>query len=158
MRTNGHGSRGRRAIVALALAAGLSSGFTAAAEAQQTTYVTVDQAFVIQLDNPATAVIIGNPSIADATIMDASTLVITGRSFGTTNLIVLGGDGMVIREDLITVQNTSNLVTVYRRDTQQSYSCTPVCAPTLNVGDAPGIFERTTDQIQARQALALGGG
>lgn len=159
MRTNGHGlrSRTRRAAIALVLAGGMAGGSVTAVQAQQETFVTVDQAFVIRLNDPAAAVVIGNPAIADATIMDAQTLVVTGRSFGTTNLIVLDGNGTIVREDLITVRNITNQVTVYRRSTQQSYSCTPICAPTLNVGDATSIFERTNEQIQARAALALGG-
>lgn len=124
--------------------------------AEQGTLVTVDQAFVLRLDSPAGAVVIGNPAIADATIMDTQTLVITGRSFGTTNLIVLNGNGETILEQTITVQGAHNQVTVYRRDVRQSYSCTPICAPTLNVGDAQPAFELTNEQIQARANLAVG--
>lgn len=159
MRTNGpvFGRRARRAAAAFLAATAIATSLPAAsATAQELTYVVVDQAFVIRLPSPANAVVIGNPAIADATIMDANTLVITGRSFGTTNLIVLDGKGEIITDQLITVQNADNLVTVFRRDTRQTYSCTPVCAPTLNVGDADPVFESTNDQILARSALALG--
>lgn len=149
----------QKALLATAAVLALAVPSTApsfAQSAQQGTLVTVDQAFVLRLDQSAGAVVIGNPAIADATIMDARTLVITGRSFGTTNLIVLNGTGETILEQLITVQGANNQVTVYRRDVRQSYSCTPICAPTLNVGDAQPAFELTNDQIQARADLALG--
>ncbi|MCC6734880.1 MAG: pilus assembly protein, partial [Bauldia sp.] len=35
-------------------------------------------------------------------------------------------------------------------------SCNPTCEPTLNVGDAPSIFDLTAQQLQTRGNLALG--
>ena len=165
MRTNGpvFGWRLRRAAASLLSAlmiAAVSPFGSAIAQGEpapdEPLAVVVDQAFVIRLPSPANAVVIGNPAIADATIMDVSTLVITGRSFGTTNLIVLDGRGEVIVDQLITVQSATGLLTVFRRGTRQTFSCTPVCAPTLNVGDSDPAFESTNDQILARSALALG--
>lgn len=161
MRTNrpALGARVRRGLAAFATATAILTVApltSAIAAEQEVTLVTVDQAFVIRLSGAAGAVVIGNPAIADATIMDSRTLVITGRSFGTTNLIVLDTSGAVIAEKLITVQSAVNQLTVYRRSTRQTYSCTPICAPTLNVGDADPIFALTNEQILARAALALG--
>ena len=117
--------------------------------------ITVDQAMVIRLPGEARAIVVGNPAIADATIVDPQTLVITGRSFGTTNLIVLDVNGAIMTQEMFTVQSSLAQVTVYRRSIRETYSCTPVCQPTLNVGDG-GIFETTTAQVQARTALATG--
>ncbi len=55
--------------------------------------VVVDRAKVMRIARPADIVIIGNSAIADATIQDSQTLIITGHSFGTTNLIVLDRRG-----------------------------------------------------------------
>ena len=118
--------------------------------------VTVDQAMVMRLPGEARSIVIGNPSIADATIMDPQTIVITGRSFGTTNLIVLDINGAIITQEMLTVQSSLTQVTVYRRSTRETYSCTPVCQPTVNVGDAAGIFDNTRAQVQARTELATG--
>jgi hypothetical protein len=117
--------------------------------------ITVDQAMVLRLPSDARAIVVGNPAIADATIMDPQTLVITGRSFGTTNLIVLDVNGVIIVQEMLTVQSSLAQVTVYRRSIRETYSCTPVCQPTVNVGDG-GIFDATTAQVQARTALATG--
>ena len=75
MRTNGRafGSRAKRGFAGLVAAATL--GFAAAlspasAQTQETYLVTVDQAFVVRLLNPVAAIVIGNPTIADATILD----------------------------------------------------------------------------------------
>ncbi len=119
-----------------------------------TMLVTVDQAAVLRLTAPAGTIIIGNPSIADATMVDDTTIVITGKSFGTTNLIVLDTNGTIIVEQVITIRSADNQVVVYRQATRQTYNCTPVCAPILNVGDGDPTFQMTTQQMQTHAALA----
>ncbi len=117
--------------------------------------VVVDHAKVMRVSRPADIVIIGNPAIADATIQDNQTLIITGRSFGTTNLIVLDKEGQAIADEVITVSAPNNqVVTVYRRSSRQSYSCTPDCSPMLVVGDNIATFDAVNAQIQAHGSLA----
>ena len=162
MRTSGPRfyPRVKRVLTGVLAAAAIASSSIigpANAETESLSLITVDQAMIFRLSAPAGAVVIGNSSIADATIMDAMTLVITGRSYGTTNLIVLDEAGGILRQELITVQPATNQVTVYRRSAPQTLSCNPICTPTLNVGDAGGTFDATTQQIQARAALAGGG-
>jgi Flp pilus assembly secretin CpaC len=162
MRTSGPRfyPRAKRALTGVLAAAAIASSsllLPAFAQTETATLVTVDQAMILRLSAPAAAIVIGNPAIADATIMDSTTLVITGRSYGTTNLIVLDENGALVANQLITVQPAVDQVTVYRRSTQQTLSCNPICAPTVNVGDAGVAFDATTQQIQARAALAEGG-
>ena len=63
----------------------------------------IDHAKVMHISRPAEVVIVGNPGIADATIQDQQTLIITGRSFGSTNLIVLDASGKAIAEETLSV-------------------------------------------------------
>ncbi|MEX0852502.1 MAG: pilus assembly protein N-terminal domain-containing protein [Bauldia sp.] len=117
--------------------------------------VMVDHAKVMRVSRPAEIVIIGNPAIADATIQDNLTLIITGRSFGTTNLIVLDAAGQPIADELVVVAaSNEQIVTVYRRANRQTYSCTPECSPTLAIGDNPENFNLVNDQIQAHESLS----
>jgi Flp pilus assembly secretin CpaC len=117
--------------------------------------VVLDRALVVQVDQPADTVIIGNPMIADATVRDNRTLIVTGRSFGTTNLIILDKDGRTIVDNLVTVSAADdNLVTVYSRPGRQTYSCTPVCAPTIAIGDDASTFGGRRDQISGRDELS----
>ena len=117
--------------------------------------VIVDRAKVMRISRPADIVIIGNPAIADATIQDSQTLIITGRSFGTTNLIVLDADGAAIADSTITVTpQNDQVVTVYRRASRQTFSCTPDCSPVLAVGDNTASFETVNTQIQAQTSLS----
>lgn len=117
--------------------------------------VVVDYAKVMQVSRPADIVIIGNAAIADITIRDNRTLIITGRSFGTTNLIVLDKEGQTIADEIITVSAPNNqVVTVHRRSSRQSYSCTPDCAPMLVVGDNIATFDAVNSQIKAHGSLS----
>ena len=166
MRTNGPAlSRvSRAAIIALASAAIAFAPQSNAFGAQQTPntlLVTVDQAAVLQLTAPAGTIIIGNPAIAEATMVDNTTIVITGRSFGTTNLIVLDANGTIIAEPVITIRSADNQVVVYRQSTRETYNCTPVCAPILNVGDGDPVClvlaVPDADVVQAERDLVGAG-
>jgi Flp pilus assembly secretin CpaC len=117
--------------------------------------VVVDQAKVMHIARPADIVIIGNPAIADATIQDDQTLIITGHSFGTTNLIVLDHSGQPIADAMVTVAPQDNqVVTVYSRASRQTFSCTPDCAPVLAVGDSNDVFEAVNSQVQSQNGLS----
>ncbi len=141
------------ALTCAALASvALSAAATAAAEPIS---VIVDRAKVLHISQPADVVIIGNPAIADATIQDSQTLIITGRSFGTTNLIVLDKEGRSIADNIVTVKPSNDqVVTIYRRDSRQTLSCTPECSPVMSLGDTPSVFSAANAQIDAARSLA----
>lgn len=116
--------------------------------------VVVDRAKVMRISRPADVVIIGNSSIADATIQDSQTLIITGRSFGTTNLIILDAAGEAIADATVTVSpQDDQVVTIYRRASRETLSCTPDCSPTIAVGDSSAIFDAVTQQVQAATGI-----
>ena len=119
--------------------------------------VTVDRAKVFRISRPAATVIIGNPSIADATVEDDVTLVLTGRSFGVTNLIVLDHDGEPIVDETVVVRgHEANTVRIYRREERVTLACAPICEPTLTIGDSADRFQFAQQQITARNSLSEG--
>jgi Flp pilus assembly secretin CpaC len=142
-------------LLAMAVAPGAS-----AADALS---VTIDHAKVMHISRPADIVIVGNPGIADATIQDQQTLIITGRSYGSTNLIVLDSSGKAIAEETLTVEpSNDNVVAVYKtvdkRLTRQTFSCTPNdCSPTLAIGDDGTAFSAASAQIKEHGDNAKGG-
>ena len=142
-------------VAALAVATIGSIGFSGLlAAAEPVINVTLDRASVVRLSQPADTVIIGNPMIADATVRDNVTLIVTGKSFGTTNLIILDKDGREVSNQLVTVAaSDENLVTVYNRPNRQTYSCTPVCEPVVSIGDDQATFGDRTSQVQGRNSL-----
>jgi len=123
-------------------------------ESRDSLIVTVDRAKIFRVARPARTVIIGNPSIADATVEDERTLVLTGRSFGVTNIIILDEKGDLIADRTLVVRgHEANTVRVYRRASRETYACAPICEPTLTIGDNQETFNFANEQIRARNAL-----
>lgn len=90
--------------------------------------VFVDQARVVKLARPADTIIVGNPEIADAAVQDASTVVLTGRGFGVTNIVILDRAGApIVDEQVVVSRSAANAVNVYRRAELQALSCSPQC-------------------------------
>ncbi len=117
--------------------------------------VTVDQAKLFRVSRPAATIIIGNPAIVDATVEDDQTLILTGRSFGVTNLIVLDENGdSVVDQSVVVKGHETNTVRIYRRESRETLACAPVCEPTLTIGDDSAAFEFASSQIQARNQLS----
>ena len=148
-------ARRRPAITLLLIAAAAACGAGAAAAADQSIDVVIDRAKVMRISRPANPVIIGNPAIADATIQDSQTLIITGRSFGTTNLIVLDANGQAIADEVVRVSSANDdVVTLYKRAERETLSCTPDCSPTATIGDAQTSFDTVSQQVQSYTGLA----
>lgn len=113
---------------AAALAAGGTLALPPSALADAGINIVMNQARIVKLARNADTIIIGNPAIADASVQDASTLVLTGKGFGTTNLVVLDADGSPVIDEQVTVsRQDANSVRIYRRADIQTLSCTPYC-------------------------------
>ncbi len=116
----------RSFLIAAALLS--ATAFASPARADAGIEVTMNQARIVKLARAADTIVVGNPLIADAAVQDASTIVLTGKGFGVTNLVVLDKDGSPIIDEQVTVtrQNAST-VRIYRRSQVQTMSCTPYC-------------------------------
>lgn len=120
----------------------LSAVFSVTAFAGPGIEVVMNQAKIIKLARAADTVVVGNPAIADAAVQDANTLVLTGKGFGVTNLVVLDGDGSpIVDEQIVVTRSTASSVRIYRRAEVQTLSCTPYCESSFKT-DA----ERTSEQ------------
>jgi hypothetical protein len=151
-----------RALLFLALAAGLGPVLGAAAAesaaAPGVLKVTLDQAKVIQLPPSARTLVVGNPAIADVTMLKGgAAMVVTGKGYGETNLIALDVQGNIIDEKQIDVEPTRSVLVVQRGNERASYWCNPTCMPTVQLGDDNKAFTEESGQIGARNALAQGG-
>lgn len=119
--------------------------------------VMVDNARVMRLPERSQTIIVGNPLIADVTLQKNGVVVLTGKSYGSTNLIALDASGALIAETTIRVEASQvSVVTVQRGLDRQSFSCTPNCQPSAQLGDASDYFGQVSGQADARRKLATG--
>jgi Flp pilus assembly secretin CpaC len=110
--------------------------------------VVMNQAKIVKLARPADTIVVGNPGIADAAVQDSTTIVLTGKGFGVTNLVVLDSEGNPIVDEMITVaRQTASSVRVYRRAEIQTLSCTPFCESSYK-SDAERVSESETNSAQ----------
>jgi Flp pilus assembly secretin CpaC len=114
--------------------------------------VKVNMARILRIPTPAATVIIGNPGVADVSIQDPQTLVLTGKSYGQTNLIVLDEMGNPIADTMIEViQAQADLMTVYQGAQRQTLVCSPVCQPMIMLGDDAGY---TSGAVASKEVVA----
>ncbi len=145
----------RRFLIATAVT--LAAG--AAASAQQELVVAADRAEILRLPAEASAIVLGNPAIADTTLFDTRTLFLTGKTSGRTNLIALDASGEVMfQADVRVVQDNAGRLYVFRNTERESYTCLENCDPAAVVGDSQESFDAISGQVQTAQAAAQGGG
>lgn len=105
----------------------VSAGFPAA-QAEEYIKLETSQARILRLARPADTVVIGNPAIADAVVQDSQTIVLTGKDFGVTNIVVMDKQGEpIIDRELVVSNNARGTMRVYRQADVQTLSCTPYC-------------------------------
>ena len=104
--------------------------------------VRYDQSQLLRLPRPATEIILGNPSIADVSLQGGNLLVVTGKTFGITNVIALDADRNVIQDQRVVVERDENrVVNLHKGGTRFTYSCSPNCETNLTIGDDKSYFE-----------------
>ena len=148
--------RRRRLVVGLA-AALLSAAAIAATPTQADTItVHVDAAQIMKLPEKVATIVIGNPLIADAALQAGGILVVTGKGFGSTNMLALDRAGRVVMDKTVQVlgPSGSDLVVVYKGVNRESYSCTPQCSPRITLGDDGKYFGDTLSQTGSRVGAA----
>lgn len=123
--------------------------------AAETIDITIDFAKILKLERPAETIVIGNPGIADASVGDDTTIVLTGKAAGTTNMIILDANGEELANAIVQVSSdVRQLTTVFYGSKRQTFSCAPHCEQVISVGDEKEIFENARTQIQGRQEFS----
>jgi hypothetical protein len=122
--------------------AALASAFATTASAA-TFAVTIDQSARVSLSAPARDVLVGNPSVADVTLLSPTSLAVLGRSYGVTNLVVIDKNGRTILERQIVVSAPDeNRVSMFRGPNVWNYACSPRCERTPMPGENdPAVYQ-----------------
>lgn len=142
----------RTLLTALALSVSL-----AAPSAQADTLaLTLDEVQTITFPRPVATVNVGNPAIADITMIDARRAFIQGKAYGTTNVIALARDGASISNTQISVFSRQGSTVTLQRGTQRTtYNCTAArCEVAPQPGDGKESFDAANGQFSAHQEAA----
>jgi len=116
--------------------------------------IALDRADIIRIPDRAAMVVVGNPLIADAVLQSGGLVVLTGKSYGATNLVVFDRQGVRLLERNLLVAGPTDVVIVYRGAARETYSCLPGCEPRVTLGDAPDFFNAALNQGVTRSNQA----
>jgi hypothetical protein len=147
----------RSLAIALLASAGIVAG--AAMPSAQTRdsdiVVTYDQSQLLALPRPAAEIIVGNPVIADVSVQSGNLLVVTGKSFGITNMIVLDSKRQLIFDKRIFVKREeARVVNLQRGTLRQTYNCSPQCNPTVTIGDEQAYFDAMVKAAEKKSSMS----
>lgn len=113
--------------------------------------VTLNQITLVKLDEQIADALVGNPAIADITIQSNKSFIITGKSYGHTNIIMLNKKGEAIFNKSIAVDDDrENVVRVLHGASRLSYTCSPNCQPTPTLGDDPKHVKSASENITGK--------
>lgn len=131
-------TRTHRLLLALGAAALLAGPGLAAAQSARIS-VEIDQAQRVQLSGPAGSVIVGNPEIADVTVVDANTLYITGKGYGVTEVVAVDQIGRTVFQSqvVVTAGDGAGRVRVWRGAQSTEMACASSCSPSVRGTSGP---------------------
>jgi Flp pilus assembly secretin CpaC len=130
----------------------------AASELGSSVTVKADQATLVALEGDPATVLIGNALFADVSLKKGM-IVIHGRLFGTTNVIVLDKENTELANfELHVVRGGSQNLTVYKAGSAFSHVCAPVCESALHVGDSADHFGAVNSAMSTKLQLSSGAG
>lgn len=141
-------------IRALSLAAALTL-LTAAPLAAETLTVAIDHSTRLSVAGSAASVVVGNPQVADVTVVDSHTVFVSGRGYGETDVVVLDGAGRTLYSGEVLVGGgNGGRVSIYRGSERTDMACAPGCevsfrSPTK--GGSSGSAGGATPQAQSGQ-------
>lgn len=116
--------------------------------------ILLDEAKLVQVPPGTDTIVIGNPTIADASLQKNNILVLTGRTAGRTNFLALNAKGVVISENTLIVKaSVRGKLLVQRGGDRYTYDCSPQCMPYAALGDSDENFGKVNGQRAARDQM-----
>jgi hypothetical protein len=119
----------------------------------------LDEVHTLTFKSPIATVYVGNPAIADVTMIDSRHAFVQGKGFGRTNIVALNSDNVQVFNTHITVTGSegSGTVTLNRGAQRVTLNCAGGrCEPTPTPGDDQKIYDTETGQTSTHQNAARG--
>jgi Flp pilus assembly secretin CpaC len=158
----------RRVLIAVALLAAVTPAFAASkakvakagtAKVDPSVALSLDEVRTLTFETPVSTVYVGNPSIADVTMIDARHAFVQGKGYGRTNIMALNHDNVMVYNNHVTVTGieSGGTVTLHRGIQRVTLNCIGShCETTPTPGDGKDAYEGTNAQVAAHQATARG--
>jgi hypothetical protein len=149
----------RRALYAATLLAGIPPVGPAFAADQAGVAMGLDEVHTLTFKAPVATVYVGNPTIADVTMIDARHAFVQGKGYGRTNIVALNRDNVQVFNTAITVTSPreSGTVTLNRGAQRITLTCAGGrCEPTPTPGDDQKAYDAASSQNSAHQNAARG--
>jgi len=139
----------------LLLATTMFAALAGAAGAGDAVSVPLDEVRIVTFAKPVATLYVGNPVIADVTIIDNRHAFVQGKAFGTTNILALDATGhQVVNEQVVVAGSGSAVVTLQRGTAQTTYACTGArCQSAPQPGDGRDAYDQAADQITKHQTM-----
>ena len=109
--------------------------------------VPLDNAKMLTFSRPMRSVSIGNPTIADITVIDRTHILIMGKTFGSTNIIALDPAGQeAINDQVVVTGRPGGTIIVQRGIARTTLMCTEqLCEADPAPGDDAGGAQKLVD-------------
>lgn len=140
----------RRALFAAALFAAAPAAFAADVS------LGLDEVRTLTFRDPVATIYVGNPAIADITMIDARHAFVQGKAYGRTNIVALNHDGVQVYNARIDVSQGSNETLTLNRGVQRvTYNCNATrCEQAPIPGDSKDAFDAMAGQFAAHAQTA----
>jgi type IV secretory pathway protease TraF len=145
--------------LALFAAAFLAATPVFAAGKADSVALALDEVHTLTFRTPVSTVYVGNPSIADVTMIDARHAFVQGKGYGRTNVMALNRDNVMVFNTHVTVTGNDGggTVTLNRGAQRVTLNCTGGrCEPTPMPGDGKDTYDSAVGQIVGHQGTARG--
>lgn len=145
----------RRALIAAAFFAAIPATVAPAFAADVS--MGLDEVRTLTFASPVATIYVGNPSIADITMIDARHAFVQGKGYGRTNLVALNSDGKQVFGSSINVTGAdhSNMVLLNRGSQRITLNCAGRrCEPTPMPGDGKEAYDPSNGVAAAHQGVA----
>jgi hypothetical protein len=117
----------------------------------------LDEVHTLTFKSPIATVYVGNPAIADVTMIDSRHAFVQGKGYGRTNIVALNSDNVQVFNTHITVTGGegSGTVTLNRGAQRVTLNCAGGrCEPTPTPGDDPKSYDAANTQVTTHQNMA----
>ena len=118
----------------------------------------------VRLERPAGTILVGNPLIADVTVLGNDTLFVSARTIGSTNIIVLDKQGNeLVTYEVFVREPRIKRVVLNNGGITENYQCAPNCERALTQSDSLQPYREksgiiSTDLGLDSQAIGLQAG